>query len=209
LTAALQQVQSTLRELDLGLGVYCESSGETDYLDIRPVSGQLGSLRKFPSLRRLKAPIVTLLGWSPGELPLRIAEVVPAGLTHLGLTEDMELQCTYEWNEELVLEELAAFLGVWRRATPDLQVMEVWLSPRWKDADVEHLRMMCKEAGILCFVHLCNEPSSSPMTQWVRQGPYPKFPSPSPRTPPPAVEPLRCTDKVTWSMWNDEPLPEP
>jgi hypothetical protein len=50
------------------------------------------------------------LGWSPGELPIRIEEVVPTGLTHLGLTEDMVLmQCTYEWDEELILEELAAF----------------------------------------------------------------------------------------------------
>jgi hypothetical protein len=94
--AALQQVQSTLRELDLGLGVYSEASGEIEDLDIWPVNGQLGSLRVFPSLRRLKTPIVTLLGWSPGELPLWIAKVVPAGLTHLGLTEDMVMQGTYE-----------------------------------------------------------------------------------------------------------------
>ena len=128
LTAALQQVQSTLRELDLSVGLYSDAAEEVDYLKIWPVSGQLGPLREFSRLRKLKAPIVTLLGWSPGELPLRLAEVVPAGLTHLGLTEDLASQCTYEWDEELVLEELEVFLSVWRSATPDLQVVEVWLS---------------------------------------------------------------------------------
>jgi hypothetical protein len=86
--------------------------------NISPVRGQLGPLKKFSRLRKLKAPIVTLLGWSPGALPLRLAEVLPAGLRHLGLTEDMLSQCTYEWDEELVLEELDAFLGVWRSVTP-------------------------------------------------------------------------------------------
>ena len=178
LTAALQQVQRTLKELDLGLSVYSEAAEETEDLVIYPVIGQLGSLREFPSLRKLKAPIMALLEWSPGGLPLRIAEVVPAGLTHLGLTEAMVEQCTYKWDEELILEELAAFLGFWRSATPDLQVVEAWLDRvfhQWKDADVMQLRMMC-EAGVSCFVHLCSEPSSSPMTRWVRHRPYSELP---------------------------------
>ena len=113
------------------------------------------------------------MGWSPGELPLRLAEVVPAGLTHLSLTEDLVTQCTYEWDEELVLDELRVFLSVWRTVTPDLQVVEVWpcqVFDRWKDENVAELRMMCEEAGVLCIVHLKEEPSCSPITyQWVRQ----------------------------------------
>jgi len=129
---------------------------------------------------------VTLLGWWPGELPLHIAEIVPAGLTHLGLTEDMLEQCTYKWDTELILEELVAFLGVWRSVTPDLQVVEVW-PKMWKDADVMQLQMMCEEAGVLCIVHLCDEPSSFSMTRWVRQ----RHREHSGRkTPPPAVEPF-------------------
>ncbi|KAN0068274.1 hypothetical protein V8E54_013470 [Elaphomyces granulatus] len=109
----------------------------------------------------LKAPIVTLLGWSPGEFPLRLTEVVPAGLTHLSLTEDLVAQCTYEWDEQLVLDELKAFLSVWRTVTPDLQVVEVWLChayDRWKDENVAEL------PGVLCIVHLNEEPSCSLIT---------------------------------------------
>jgi len=76
----------------------------------------------------------------------------------------------YEWDEQLVLDELKAFLSVWRTVTPDLQVVEVWLCQaydRWKDENVAELRMMCEEAGVLCIVHLEEE---SPITyQWVRQ----------------------------------------
>jgi hypothetical protein len=101
--------------------------------------------------------------------------VVPAGLTYLGLTEDLALQRTYEWDEELVLDELATFLSVWRSATPDLQVVEVWLSrmyDRWKDAEIARLRVMCEEARVLCIVHSHMETSCSAMTfQWVRQDP--------------------------------------
>ena len=110
------------------MNLYNDAAEEVEYLKIWPVKGQLGPLREFSSLRKLKAPIVTLLGWSPGELPLRLAERVPAGLTHLGLTEELSMQCTYEWDVALVLEELAAFLGVWRSVTPDLQAVEVWLT---------------------------------------------------------------------------------
>jgi hypothetical protein len=166
--AALQQVQSTLKELDLSVDLYSEAAEEVEQRTIWPVSGQLGPLRGFSCLRKLKAPIVTLLGWSPDQL-YRLAEVVPTGLTHLGLTEDLASQSTYEWTEQSVLEELEVFLSVWRSATPDLQVVEVWLDEvycRWEDAEVAQLRMMCEKAGVLCIVYM---ESSSPMTsQWVR-----------------------------------------
>ena len=156
LTSALQQVQPTIRELDLGVDFYSDAALDVECSDIIPVRGQLGPLREFSSLRKLKTPIVTLLGWSPGELPLRIAEAVPAGLTHLGLTENMVQQYTYERNVEFVLEELDAFMSVWRSATPDLQVVEVWLSRdyyRWKDENVVQLQEICEEAGVPCIVH--------------------------------------------------------
>ncbi|KAN0074771.1 hypothetical protein V8E54_007382, partial [Elaphomyces granulatus] len=155
LTAALLQVKSTLRELDLSVDLYNHLADEVDYVKVRPVSGQLGPLRELSCLRKLKAPIVMLLGWSPDELLLPLEEVVPAGLTHLGLTEDLASQCTYEWNEELVLEALAAFLSVWDCVAPDLQVMEFWLSRvynRWEEAKLAQLRVMCKEAGVLCIL---------------------------------------------------------
>jgi hypothetical protein len=171
LTAVLQQVQSTLRELDLSVDLY---SKEVNDLDICPVSSQLGPLRGFSCLRKLKAPIVTLV---LGDKLLQLAEVVPTGLTHLSLTEDLVSLYLYEWNEESVLEELAVLLSVWRSATPDLQVVEVWLSRvynRWKDEDVTQLQMMFEEAGLLCIVKWRLKPSYSSITfQWVRQGPAP------------------------------------
>jgi len=174
LMAALQQVRPTLRELDLSITLYSGCGDhDVDCFNISPVKGQLGPLQKFSHLRKLKAPIVTLLGWSPGKLPLRLAEVLPAGLTHLGLTEDLLAQYSYEWDDELVLEEMDAFLGVWRSVTPDLQAVEVWICRafnRWKDAEVEQLRMMCEKAGVLCTVHEQREHSCFAMGfQWVRQ----------------------------------------
>jgi hypothetical protein len=132
LTAALQQVKTTLRELDLSVGLYSDLDEDVDEPPISPVKGQLGSLREFSQLRKLKAPIVTLLEWLPDVELLRLAEVVPTGLTHLGLTEDLSEQYRYEWNEQSVLKALAVFLSVWRSATPNLQVVEVWLD-RWPD----------------------------------------------------------------------------
>lgn len=85
----------------------------------------------------------------------------------------------YEWNEELVLQALAAFLSVWDYVAPDLQVMEFWLSRvdnRWEEAKLAQLRVMCKEADVLCILHWHSEPmtSCSPTTfQWVRQGRQP------------------------------------
>ena len=149
LTAALQQVQSTLTELDLSANIYSEAGLHVEFLnELQPVSGQL-ALREFPRLRKLKAPIATLLGWSPDD-PRPLAEVVPAGLTHLCLTEDLALLCSYKWVEKLVLKELAAFLAVWRSATPDLQAVEFWLNGSWTrwHEDVEQLRTMCEEAGV-------------------------------------------------------------
>ena len=131
---------------------------------------------------------------------LRLAEVVPTGLTHLGLTEDLAQQCTYKWDEEFVLEELAVFLSVWRSVTPNLQVVEVWLTRiygRWKDTEVAQLRKVCEEAGVLCIVHF-KKNIRSPMTfQWVRQGP--REPRPKPLQLPstqPTVERIHDNDPV-------------
>jgi hypothetical protein len=149
LTAALQQVQSTLTELDLSVNIYSEAGRPVEFLDeLQPVSSQL-ALREFPRLRILKAPITTLLGWSPDE-PRPLAEVVPAGLTHLCLTEDLASHGSYKWVEKFVIKELAAFLAVWRSATPSLQAVEFWLNgscTRWHE-DVEQLRTMCEVAGV-------------------------------------------------------------
>ena len=71
------------------MGLYSNAAAEeVDDLEICPVNGQLGPLREFSRLCKLKAPIVTLLGWPPDEL-LWLAEVVPTGLTYLGLTKDL------------------------------------------------------------------------------------------------------------------------
>ena len=151
LTAALRQVQSTLRELDLSVYLYSTYALQVEDIDyIFPVSGQLGPLREFSCLRKLKAPIATLLGWSPDKL-FPLAEVVPTGLTYLGLTEDLLTQYTSEWHEEFVVKELAAFLSVWRSVTPDLQVLEVWLKlARWWDEDeeLEEMTQMRKMCGL-------------------------------------------------------------
>ena len=83
LMKALQKVQQTLMELDISVEIYSDIDHEVESLDVRPIRGQLSSMRGFSRLRKLKAPIMMLLGWSPGDLPLRLAEVVPPGLTHL------------------------------------------------------------------------------------------------------------------------------
>jgi hypothetical protein len=169
---ALQKVQPTLRELDISVDIYSDAAEEVEYLNIRPVCGQLCLMQGFSRLRKLKAPIVMLLGWSPGELPLRLAEVVPSGLTYLGLTEDMATQITYEWTNKLILEELEVFLSVWRNVTPNLQLVEVWLSReygRWKVEEMVQLRMMCEQAGVSCNVHWHREGCCG--SPWVMQGP--------------------------------------
>jgi hypothetical protein len=177
LTAALRQVQSTLRELDLSVYLYSTYALEVEDIDyIIPVSGQLGPLREFSCLCKLKAPIATLLGWSPDKL-FPLAEVVPTGLTYLGLTEDLLTQYTSEWHEEFVVKELAAFLSVWRSVTPDLQVLEVWLKlARWWDEDEEleemtQMRKMCEEAqesGLSFIVHHRRDTHSQMTFQWAR-----------------------------------------
>lgn len=93
------------------MDIYNDDAEEVEFLKIRPVRGQLSPMRGS-RLRKLEAPIVMLLGWSPDELPPRLPEVVPAGLTHLGLIEDMVIQCTYGWTEELILGELEDFLSI-------------------------------------------------------------------------------------------------
>jgi hypothetical protein len=83
LLTALRPVQSTLEELDLNVYLYSKYAEEVTLVDwILPGSGQLGPLREFSRLRKLKAPIVTLLGWSPEKSRDRLADVVPTGLTH-------------------------------------------------------------------------------------------------------------------------------
>ena len=66
LIKALQKVQPTLRELDIGVDIYNDAAEEVEFFKIRPVRGQLSPMQGFSRLRKLRAPIVML---SPGELP--------------------------------------------------------------------------------------------------------------------------------------------
>jgi hypothetical protein len=86
-------------------------------------------------------------------------------------------QCTHKWVDELVLEELAASLTVYRNVTPDLQVVELSIveSPIniWQEAKMMRLWTMCEEAGVRCMVHLDEIFGLSSITShWMKRSEY-------------------------------------
>jgi hypothetical protein len=100
--ASLGPLQGSLEDLSLALNLWSSSGIDcgNDLSGVRPgIRGSLGPglLRGFGRLARLSASLPVLLGWhvrgSPG-----LADVLPAGLRSLTVTNEMFFWWRYEWD---------------------------------------------------------------------------------------------------------------
>ncbi|KAB8228315.1 uncharacterized protein BDW43DRAFT_316058 [Aspergillus alliaceus] len=154
LAESVHHVQATLENLELHINIYSEYAEKVEYISIYPVTGHL-PLRELTNLRRLKVPLVMLFGWFPEEAP-SMAEALPVSLTHPYLTEDLRMQCTYEWREELVLAKLGEYYKNIKEAAPALEVFEFKpnrYDDQWGEDLEERLSAVCGEAGIQYIIH--------------------------------------------------------
>jgi hypothetical protein len=152
LTAALDHVSSTLEEFELCVRTYFTVSQE--HHELPTIKGQLGPLCELSCLRYLEAPIAVLLGWSP-EQGRPLAEILPASLVCLHVTEDLCYCRLYAWTEELVLDKLETFFARVHKTLPLLEKFELtpWSFKRWDFGLGEQLHAMCWNADIACEIN--------------------------------------------------------
>ncbi|KAE8309264.1 hypothetical protein BDV41DRAFT_580696 [Aspergillus transmontanensis] len=152
LRGALYHIRDTLEYLEIRMGLYSPYAEELIYLNLIPVQNHIGSLKDFQNLRSLVIPIAALFGWNV-ELDHDLTDVFPASLTHLSLVEDLVMQCTYEWSEQLVLERLGTFLA---QMAPQLELFEFrpdHIFERWTEELEGSLRVLCLRDGVRCIIH--------------------------------------------------------
>lgn len=95
--ASLDGLEGSLEDLSLALNLWSSTAidcGETGPWGIR---GSLGSLRDFGRLTRLCVSLPVLLGWRV-EGSGKLADVLPAGIRSLTITNEMFFWWHYEWD---------------------------------------------------------------------------------------------------------------
>ncbi|KAI0435138.1 hypothetical protein F5Y09DRAFT_105128 [Xylaria sp. FL1042] len=150
----LHYLHRTLEHLDLRVRLYSTCAEEVDSLEIIPVRGHLHSLPRFSNLRTLRVPIAMLLGWTPQEAP-EIEQLLPRSLRNLSLSEDLAMQCTYQWPEEVLVDKLETFFAAMARKEHTLELVKIYPEKAWggwEDATKERVQEMATRAGVRCIV---------------------------------------------------------
>lgn len=98
LNTALFHVRDTLEECHLILRLARGSISTTEYplasVRFPAIQGTLSMLKFMPRLRKVEVPMIMLLGWHPN-FAARLEEVLPHGLVHLTLRDDLVRYCPW------------------------------------------------------------------------------------------------------------------
>ncbi|KAG8169620.1 hypothetical protein KVR01_000365 [Diaporthe batatas] len=95
--AALDGLKGSLEDLSVRLNLWSSTGIDCGNEGRWGIRGSLGSLGEFGLLTRLAVSLPVLLGWYVQGSP-RLADVLPAGLRFLTITNEMYFWWHYEWN---------------------------------------------------------------------------------------------------------------
>ncbi|KAF2800477.1 hypothetical protein K505DRAFT_320458 [Melanomma pulvis-pyrius CBS 109.77] len=98
LNSALSHVANTLEECKLSLGLAPGSLSPDEIIEagwqFPPIQGTLTVLKGMKNLTKVEIPMVMLMGWFPDFAP-RLEEVLPGGITHLFIRDDLVSCCPW------------------------------------------------------------------------------------------------------------------
>ncbi|KAI9678744.1 MAG: hypothetical protein M1817_005801 [Caeruleum heppii] len=152
LDSALQLIRGSVEELVLSVGFFDSQVGENDCGGSYEtgekfgIKGTIGSLQPFQQLESLTVPFVVLLGWRANSTA-KLTNMLPIGLRHLCLGDDLHWFDDYEWEEEAALARIIDFLQYCKVQTPRLESISI-RSDWWEQEAMERLQVLCKEVGI-------------------------------------------------------------
>lgn len=95
--ASLDGLRGSLEDLSLALNLWSSTAIDCSEKGPWGVRGLLGSLREFGRLTRLSVSLPVLLGWHV-EGSGKLADVLPAGIRSLTVTNEMFFWWQYEWD---------------------------------------------------------------------------------------------------------------
>lgn len=95
--ASLDELKGSLEDLSLALNLWSSTAIDCGEKGPWGIRGSLGSLRDFDRLVRLSVSLPVLLGWHV-EGSGKLADVLPAGIRSLTITNEMFFWWRYEWN---------------------------------------------------------------------------------------------------------------
>lgn len=95
--ASLDDLKGSLEDLSLALNLWSSTAIDCGEKGPWGIRGSLGSLKGFDRLTRLSVSLPVLLGWHV-EGSGRLADVLPAGIRSLTITNEMFSWWHYEWD---------------------------------------------------------------------------------------------------------------
>lgn len=95
--ASLDGLQGSLEDLSLSLNLWSSTAIDCGEKGPWGIHGSLGSLRDFDRLTRLSVSLPVLLGWHV-QGSGKLADVLPAGIRSLTITNEMFFWWHYEWD---------------------------------------------------------------------------------------------------------------
>lgn len=94
---SLDGLRSSLEDLSLVLNLWSSTAIDCGEKGPWGIRGSLGSLRDFDHLTRLSVSLPVLLGWHV-KYSAKLADVLPAGIRSLAITNEMFFWWQYQWD---------------------------------------------------------------------------------------------------------------
>lgn len=148
IASALSTVQGTLRNLTITAA--CDTGWAEPEFPRLSITGSLAALRDFKTLRKLSVPLPLLLGFYP-DPSRRLEHLLPQGLEHLTISDDLRLHEEYLWDDHALLRVVESWLQNRKIYAPKLQKLGLLLretDDEWGPTERAELRSVCARVQV-------------------------------------------------------------
>lgn len=147
---ALIHVRHTLKHLAITAGfTFRIRRGYRDF-PVLGIKGSLSPLVGFIQMERLEIPLPFLAGFTP-KARNRLEDVVPRNIRCLSISDDLQRQEKYEWDDTALVSTIESWLNGSRNSYPKLNAISLWLGGTVSDGGAEikgELTNLCNQYGL-------------------------------------------------------------
>lgn len=142
--------RNSLKDLSITAEFSIRDEEETQDFPVLDTKGSLTPLVDFNQLERLDIALPSLASFTP-KTRIRLEDVVSRNIQHLQITDDLEMQEQYDWNDTSILRAIELWLNSSRASNPNLRSIYLWVNGKNSDWGPETrwgLHKLCDQHGV-------------------------------------------------------------
>jgi hypothetical protein len=147
---ALIHVRNTLKQLSITADCIFHTGWGTSEFPVLEIKGSLTPLVDFNQLESLDIPLPFLASFTP-KTGIQLEDVVPRNIKHLRISDDLEMQEQYDWDDTSLLRAIESWRNSLRASNPNLSTISLWVNGKnsdWGPDTRGEFQTLCDKHGV-------------------------------------------------------------